>query len=98
MSNRINNWEQLLEMANKDLKGKGAELIFTLDDDGYCGLKIKYDIGGTFTDTYAENYYEDELSDLINEAWSHARIKIGQLKQYNGMARHSEEVQGYSME
>ena len=29
---------------------------------------------------YADGYYEDELGDLINDAWAHARAKIKALK------------------
>lgn len=74
MSNRINNWEQLLEMANKDLEKHGYQLnLLTPDDTDDYDLHILH---GDDCEIYAENYYEDELGDLINDAWAHVRAKI----------------------
>ena len=73
MANRVNNWEQLLELANKDLKKYGVELnVLLVDDTGDYDLHIFY---GT-TDIFAQNYYEDELGELVNDAWAHARAKV----------------------
>ena len=74
MANRVNNWQELLKLANKDLEKYNIRL--TLEEfDGSYTLYIK----NTTTDkweTYAEGYYEDELSELVNDAWAHARAKV----------------------
>lgn len=73
MANRVNNWEQLLELANKDLKKYGVELK-VVEDTGDYDLHIFYPDGTT--DIYAQNYYEYELGELVNDAWTHARAKV----------------------
>lgn len=74
MANRVNNWEQLLELANKDLKKYGVEInVLFVDDTGDYDLHIFYPDGTT--DIFAQNYYEDELGELVNDAWAHARAK-----------------------
>ena len=73
MANRINNWREMLDLANKDLKPHKIEISASLiDADGTYDILI--DNNG-ITETYASGYYEDELGDLINDAWSHARAK-----------------------
>jgi hypothetical protein len=75
MASRVNNWEQLLELANKDLKKYGVELnVLFVDDTGDYDLHIFYPDGTT--DIFAQNYYEDELGELVNDAWAHARAKV----------------------
>ena len=75
MANRVNNWEQLLELANKDLKKYGVELnVLLVDDTGDYDLHIFYPDGTT--DIFAQNYYEDELGELVNDAWAHVRAKV----------------------
>ena len=67
MANKVNNWEQQLELANKDLKQHGVEMnVILVDETGGYNLHIIYPDGTT--DFFAENYYEDELGDLINDA------------------------------
>lgn len=65
--NRRNNWEQLLSYANEDVASAGYEIRITSDEDGYYNCKIYKN--GRKTKTYAENYSEDELSDLVTEVW-----------------------------
>ena len=75
MANRVNNWEQLLELANKDLKKYGVKLnIIHVDETADYDLHIFYPDGTT--DIFAQNYYEDELGELVNDAWAHARAKV----------------------
>lgn len=73
MANKINNWQELLKLANEDLAK--YECKITLEEfDGSYTIYIE----STATDkweAFAEGYYEDELGDLINDAWSHARAK-----------------------
>ena len=71
MANKVNNWEQLLELANKDLEKFNAE-IGVYGESGEFSITIVID--GKETE-YASLYYEDELSDVINAAWSHAKEK-----------------------
>ena len=73
--NRYNNWEQLLEYCNEDLKPFGYEVkVRDLYDDGYYTCEIFK--GDVSIECYAENYFEDELADLVNEVWHYAVNKF----------------------
>lgn len=71
MANRVNNWRELLKLANEDLKKYDAEIGVYDHDDVYSVTTV---VNG-LEEEYADNYYEDELQDLINDAWAHARAK-----------------------
>ena len=74
MANRVNNWQELLKLANKDLAKHGCKL--TLEEfDGSYTLYIENTTTAK-VETYAEGYYEDELGELVNDAWAHARAKV----------------------
>lgn len=72
--NRYNNWEQLLEYANEDLEKTGYSLLITEPEERFFDCEIWR--GGTVVGVYAENYYEDELADLVNEVWHYAINKF----------------------
>lgn len=66
--NKRNDWEWLLEKANEDLKKYNSKIEVEQDEDGYYFVTVNgYD--------FADNNFEDELYDLVNDAWSNARIK-----------------------
>ena len=67
--NRYNDWEGLLSIFNEDLEKTGYSLRIVEDKDGYYSCEVWKD--GKFIDVYAENYWEDELSDLITDAAHH---------------------------
>ncbi len=67
--NRRNDWQNLLRISNEDLEKTGYSLLITEDDEGYYSCEVWKD--GEKLGVYAENYYEDELSDLITDAWHH---------------------------
>ena len=67
--NRCNDWENLLRICNEDLEKTGYSLLLTEDKDGYYSCEIWKD--GKMLGVYAENYWEDELSDLITDATHH---------------------------
>lgn len=71
MANKVNNWQKLLKLANKDLKKYNAEIGVYEHDDAYSVTIV---VNGK-EEEYADNYYEYELCDLINDAWAHARAK-----------------------
>ena len=74
MANKVNNWEQLLELANKDLERYRVKMnVVHVDNTADYDLHILYPDGTT--DIFAQNYYEDELGELVNDAWAHARNK-----------------------
>lgn len=80
MANRCNDWQGMIKLANEDLKKYGAMLKLDNDEGAYSveilyGVNPKDNTKFKESDCYAENYYEDELSELINEAWYHARAK-----------------------
>ena len=68
-------WEEIyLPMANGDLKQFGYEIKVETDDDGYISVVIFRD--GKEDDIWSENLREEEVCDIINEAWAHIRAKI----------------------
>lgn len=68
--NKHNDYKTLLQQANEDLASIGKSLILE-EEEGQYSLYIHDD--GDRVECYAEGYNEDELSDLITEAWHHAK-------------------------
>ena len=69
--NRINEtWKDILEMANKDLEKSNAKIETETDEDGYYSV---YVTKNGKKKCYADGNFEDELGELINEAWAHAK-------------------------
>jgi hypothetical protein len=75
--NRRNDWKHLLELANFQLAKYGFTIEITdYEGDGYYTCVIKKCDG--WEEVYAENFYEDELSDLVTEVWHYVLTeKIG---------------------
>ena len=67
--NTHNDWENLLRISNEDLEKTGYSLLLTEDEDGYYSCEIWKD--GKKLGVYAENYWEDELTELITDAAHH---------------------------
>ena len=67
--NRYNDWKAQLKLANEYLDKTGYSLLITEPEEGCYDCEIW--LNGQLIDTYAENFYEDELADLITDAWSH---------------------------
>lgn len=62
-----NDWENLLRIFNEDLERTGYSIKITnYNNDGYYICEILKD--GVSYEVYAENFYEDELSNLITDA------------------------------
>ena len=72
--NRYNDWQTILKLANEDLEKFGYSLLIVEPEEGFYNCEIRKD--GELVETYAENYYEDELSDLITEAWHDIKLKL----------------------
>ena len=72
--NRYNEWGNLLETANEDLEKTGYSLMITEPEEGFFNCEIWR--GGTVDQVYAENYYEDELSDLIIDAQDYIKTSL----------------------
>lgn len=69
--NTRNEWKKQLEYANEELAKYGVSIDINDDDEeGFYNCKILKD--GEVVETYAENYYENELSDLATEVWHYA--------------------------
>lgn len=77
MANKVNNWEELLKLANEDLIQQQVYINVNSNGDGTYTIEI---VDNDRVECYADGYYEDELGDLINDAWAHARAKIKALK------------------
>lgn len=67
-------WEAALESANENLKGYGArfEVRRQLGGGGYS-LLVHWSDGET--ENYASGFYDEELEQLVSEAWPDVRIK-----------------------
>lgn len=61
-------WMETLIQANKALADKGCRIIITEPEEGF----FQCDIIVPKTETYAENYYENELTNLIEDAFHYA--------------------------
>lgn len=77
--NRYNNWRTLLNYANEDLEKTGYSLLIVEPEKGCYDCEIRKD--GELVETYAENYYEDELSDLVSEGWHYTLELAGKIAQ-----------------
>ena len=65
-----NDWENLLRIYNEGLEKSGYSIKITdYYNDGCYTCEFMRDGGSVMV--YAENYYEDELSDLITDAAHH---------------------------
>lgn len=73
MANKVNDWKELLKLANEDLKAYGCQISVYKTEDSEDFWQVDIDVIGMPTDCFAENYNEDELSECINDAWTHAR-------------------------
>lgn len=67
--NTYNDWKHLLQLANEDLNKIGYSILITEPEEGFYSCEIWKD--GELVETYAENYYENELSDLLTEVWNY---------------------------
>ena len=68
----------LIGWANRDIKKYGKQLQINCQDDGFYSLDIlTIDKVGNVIETYefAENYFESELTELVNDAWANVRCK-----------------------
>lgn len=72
--NRINDWKPLLKIANEDLKPYGYEVKIIPDGMGAYDCDIY--LNGKKTTNYAGCYYEDELSELVNDAWHYVKTEL----------------------
>ncbi len=72
--NVYNDWQGLLKIANEDLEKWGYSLLITEDEEGYYACEVWKD--GEFFETYAENYFERELSDLITDALHYVKAEF----------------------
>lgn len=71
--NKRNEWEATLKMANEDLKQYGMKMrvLEDLDEGTYsCDIHDSFEWVN-----FGDNYYEDGLCELVNDAWAHARAK-----------------------
>lgn len=71
--NKRNDWEQVLTRANEALSKKGYEIRINDDGDGYYNCEIFKN--NRSIETYAENYFEEELTDLVIDAWDYVETE-----------------------
>lgn len=88
MANKVNPWEQILKLANKDLNPKKVYINVNPNGDGSYNVEI---VDNGNAECYAEGYYEDELGECINDAWTHARVKANAAKYSELKCTHHED-------
>lgn len=75
----------LVDNANEDIREYGKEIQIVQNvDDGYYSVNIlTIDNGGNTKDinTFAENMFENELADCVNDAWANVRKREWLKKQ-----------------
>jgi hypothetical protein len=71
--NKRNEWQDLLAFANEELAKKKVSITIT-DPEGEGLYKCIIYKDGVESEVYAENYFEDELCDLVNDVWHHICI------------------------
>ena len=81
--NRINDYNEIWKLANADLEKYGMQIELQKDDCDAYAVIIRFKDGKT--DYFAEGYYEDELGEVINDAWVHAKAKAKAPKPRKGV-------------
>ena len=76
--NKYNDWQNLLVLANEDLASQKFNITVT-DPNGEGQYQCDIYRDGIHEETYAECYYEDELSDLITDAWHYVKEEYFEL-------------------
>ena len=71
MANRVSDWQGLLETFNETLAPQGKVILVEQNDDE-SGYNISVSMPNGKKEVYAENYYEDELCNVLNDALSWA--------------------------
>ena len=61
--NSYNDWVNLLCITNERLQSTGYSLLIVEPEEGFYDCEIRKN--GELIEVYAENYFEDELCDLI---------------------------------
>lgn len=89
MANKVNNWEELLKLANKELIQQEVYIAVDSNGDGTYSVEI---VDNDKAECYADGYYEDELGDLINDAWAHAKAKVKPQMAYRVTAYYDVEL------
>ena len=67
MENFYKSWQKVLEYTNEKLKTYNISLIITPEDNTF-NMEIHY---SNSVETYASGYYEDELKELILDAYDY---------------------------
>lgn len=65
--NTRNEWQKILRLANEELKPTGYEIRIVEYGFGSYNCEV--------VETYAENYYESELTELVTDALHYTKNK-----------------------
>ena len=84
MANTRNDWQELLKLANEELKQGGVQIDVSATDEGSYDVVIN---NNGITEIYASGYYEHELSELVNDAWAHAKSFSNNIQTNKGEQR-----------
>lgn len=78
--NKRNPWKELLDIANADLIKNDKRIDVSKDENENFSVIITTPSDG-HQEVFAENYYEDELRDVIDDAWVNIRCSIREAKE-----------------
>lgn len=81
--NKRNDYTEIWKLANAGLKKYGIQIELQKDDCDAYSVIIKNKNGQS--ECFAEGYYEDELDEVINEAYVHALAKAKSIKERKGI-------------
>lgn len=77
--NKRNDYTEIWKLANANLKKYGIQIELQKDDCDAYSVIIKSK--NKQSECFAEGYYEDELGEVINEAYVHALAKAKSQKE-----------------
>lgn len=81
--NKRNDYTEIWKLANADLEKYGMQIELQKDDCDAYSVIVKSKNGQS--ECFAEGYYEDELDEVINEAYAHALAKAKSKQKRKGV-------------
>ena len=76
--NQRKEWQKILALANAELTEKGYSIeINDNEEEGFFKCVILKN--GKAVKTYAENYYENELDELVTEVWNYVKSNLDKI-------------------
>lgn len=95
--NKRNDWKSALTLTNSDLHSDDCEIILSENESGFYHINIRH---GEDIEEFADNIFEDELTDTIIMARSRAIEKLREgnifILSYIGLSDSDPDGNGYN--